>query len=421
MKWLARVIDTVTFGSVAAIGLLMVPSAYDPFRHPKLLLLHAAGITLIGLMSAAVIADAIPRRELIRREPAFLLIGAILLWTAITAAASAHVPTAAFAFLTAASAAALFVAAVWSAKRYPVVLLLAVLLPSAINAGLAIVQELKIWNEIAPYELRDVHTGTIGLLGNPNDVGSYLVPGLIVAAAWFLAAKRVAHRLLLAPVVLLILGGIAASRTRGAILGAVVGLAALAIARWRVAGAIRIGALAVIGALGVAFFAPQLFERFSQTPVELLLSGRIIAFAAAWRMFTDSPLLGVGPGCFEYAYFDYASRVYPTVIEYSVAGRQSMFGEAHNDHLQIAAETGLIGWLLFAASLVTVGAASRFKIADDAPVRERFARLCGAALVAALAALALFQFPLYLAAPLSAFVCTAAIVVSWTEDEAVAD
>lgn len=416
MKSFVRVIDAVAFGSVAALGLLIVPSAYDPFRDPKVLLLHAAGLTLIGLMAAAVILGAVPVRELLRRTPPTMLVGAILVWTAITAAFSAHKPTALFAFLTAASAASIFVATSWGARRYPVSLLLVVVLPGAVNAALAILQEAKIWNELASYDSRDVHAGTVGLMGNPNDVGSYLVPAFLAAAAWFLAARSTLQRVLLAPVLLLILGGVAASRTRGAVLGIAAGLAALIVARWRKRGLAWVVTLTVIGVLGAGISLP-IVERVLATPVEILLSGRIIAFAAGWRMFTDNPFLGVGPGHFEYAYFDYASRVYPSMVEYSIAGRQYMFGEAHNDHLQIAAETGAIGWLLFAASLAAIAMTARMRVTDAHSPRVRFARLGGLTLAAGLAALALFQFPLYLAGPLSAFICTAGIINGWAEDD----
>jgi O-antigen ligase len=321
--------------------------------------------------------------------------------------------------VTAVSAAALFLAARWAARRHPVQVLFLVTIPAAVNASLAILQELKIWNGIAPFEARDLHAGTTALLGNPNDVGSFLVPGLVATAAWILATKRIALRLLLTPLALLMIGGLAASRTRGAFLGAAVGLAVLAVVRWRVRALLWTGAAAVVAGL-IAAASPALVGNVFDSPVEMLLSGRAIAFASAWRMFTESPLFGVGPGNFVYAYFDYASAVQASMIEYAIAGRQLMFGEAHNDHLQVLAETGIVGYALFIASLVTLIAVSRPKMTAASSERLRFARLCGAPLAASLAALGLFQFPLYLAAPMVVFVFVAGLIVGWSEDETLA-
>ncbi len=415
----ARCIDAIAIGTMVLIPLLVVPSFYDPFRQPKLLLFHAAGISLVGVMAVAAILGSLPLRELVRRRMPDMLVMAILAWTLITAAFASHRRTALFALLTAASAAALFFGVRWSAQRLRMTVLFALVVPALVNAGLAVVQELKIWNEIAPPAVRDLHVGTTALLGNPNDIGNFLAPALIVVLAWALATKSMLSRVLLFAAGVAIAAGIAASRTRGAILGVAVGIVVLIVVRWRRKAVWRLLAAVVVAALVLAT-SPTLVQRVIDAPIQELLSGRVIAFAAAWRMFTESPVFGIGPGCFEYAYFDYAAAVYPSMLDYAIAGRQYMFGEAHNDHLQIAAETGLIGYLLFAASLICVGAVSRRRPAEAATEPARFARLCGAPLAASLAALALFQFPLYLTASLTAYVFAAALVVGWPDDEAVA-
>lgn len=412
-------LDLLVAAAPALIPFTVVHAMAEPFRAPKLLLLHAGGILVLATLAAASLLGAVRWQELVRRRLPDMLVGAILLWTVITATFATHKKLAAFALVTAVSAAALFVGARWVARRRPVQVLWLVTIPAAVNATLAILQELKIWNGIAPYEARDLHAGTTALLGNPNDVGSFLVPGLIATTAWILATKRVAARLLLTPLALLMIGGIAASRTRGALLGAAAGLAVLAIVRWRVRALLWIAAAAVVAGL-VAAASPAVVGKVFESPVEVLLSGRAMAFASAWRMFTESPLFGVGPGCFVHAYFDHAIAVQPSMIEYAIAGRQLMFGEAHNDHLQLLAETGLIGYALFLASLVTLIAVSRPKVTAATSERLRFARLCGAPLAASLAALGLFQFPLYLAAPLVVFVFLAGLIVGWSEDETAA-
>jgi O-antigen ligase len=414
---IARVIDILALVAVALTPLLYSYRFVDPFRQPKVLLLHGAGIALIGLMAAAALVGAIDWRQLIRRRLPDLIAVSAVAWTIVTGLFAAHRRTAIFALITVAGAAALFVALRWGARRYRTWALLPIVITGAVNAGLAIVQEAKIWNELVPLAVRPTHAGTAALLGNPNDVGSFLVPCLIATLAWMLATRRMPARLLLAAAALLIGTGIVASRTRGAFLGAAAGIAVLAIVRWGRRAAIWMAALAVIAALAAASYKPLLDRAFS-TEIEVLLSGRIVPFAAAWQMFKDSPVLGIGPGCFAWGYMDYAAKVYPTLLEYAIAGKQFNFGEVHNDHLQILAETGLIGYLLFLAALVSLAAMSFRSL--DAPERTRFARLCGAPLAAGLFALALFQFPLYLAAPLTAFVAVASLAIGWSEDDATA-
>lgn len=409
---LRKTIAGVAFAAVLAMPFLVVYKSIDPFRQPKLLLLHAAGIALIGVMTAASILGA---SDLIRRRMPDLVVIAIVAWSIVSALFAVHRRTALFAVITVASAAALFIAVRFVAARYQIYAVLPLVVAGAVNAVLAILQELRIWNELVPVEDRVTPAGTTALIGNPNDVGSFLVPCLIATAAWLFAARSWAVRFALCVAALLIGSGILASRTRGAILGAAAGMAAMIIVRWRRAAVPRVAALAVIAALAVATYQPMLNRAFSME-IEKLASGRIVAFAAAWKMFTESPVFGVGPGCFAYAYFDYATKVYPSMIEYAVAGRQFIFAETHNDHLQVLAETGLIGYVLFLAALITLGSISVKPI--EGPERTRFSRLSAAPLATALFALAVFQFPLYLAAPVTAFVFVAALAAGWSEEDA---
>lgn len=409
-----RAIDILAFATAAILPFLVVYKALDPFRQPKLLLLHGAGIALIGIMTAGAILGAIDWRSIVARRLPDLVLAAILGWSVICAVFAVHRRSAMFGVLTAVSAAALFLALRRGARRYGIWAALPIVVAGAVNGVLATVQELNIWNELVPLDQRGIHAGTTALIGNPNDVGSFLVPCFIAALAWLLASRSIAVRVLLGGALLAIGSGIFYSRTRGAMLGVAAGVAAMAVVRWRRAAALRLVALAIIAALALATYQP-IVDRLFATEIEALASGRIVAFAAAWAMFTDAPVFGVGPGCFAYAYFDYASKVYPSMLEYAIAGKQFIFGEAHNDHLQILAETGLIGYLLFVAALGSLGAMSWKPVAGSE--RTRFARLAAAPLAVALFALALFQFPLYLAAPVTAFVFVAALAAGWSEDD----
>src|SRR5512138_2087556 len=90
-----------------------------------------------------------------------------------------------------------------------------------------------------------------------------------------------------------------------------------------------------------------------------LLSNRLVPFLAAWEMFRDAPVAGVGPSGFATEYFDYRLRIddkYRDILSEQMAdwslGRVINFGETHNEFLQTAAELGIVGLVLLIAAIV---------------------------------------------------------------------
>ncbi len=65
--------------------------------------------------------------------------------------------------------------------------------------------------------------------------------------------------------------------------------------------------------------------------------------AAAWKMFEDNPVLGVGTGNFGYLYNQYRPGDAPEV---------DFVAKAHNQYLEILAETGVIGFGIFLVVVV---------------------------------------------------------------------
>jgi hypothetical protein len=116
-------------------------------------------------------------------------------------------------------------------------------------------------------------------------------------------------------------------------------------------------------------------------------SGRAAGYAAAAAMVAARPVTGVGFGLFEANSFRFQSQ--DALAERGrVLGLVTGFGQAHNDLLQHAAETGLIGVLLAGAGLAW--AAWRRPRAGGGVIE-------GWPLGAAALVLALTQFPLHLA------------------------
>jgi O-antigen ligase len=87
------------------------------------------------------------------------------------------------------------------------------------------------------------------------------------------------------------------------------------------------------------------------------------------------------------------------------------FGEAHNDHLQTLAVSGIPGYLIFAGALITLGALSFRRTDED--LRSRFAHALALPLAGGFAVVTLAQFPLELASTASIAIHFAALGCAW--------
>ena len=71
---------------------------------------------------------------------------------------------------------------------------------------------------------------------------------------------------------------------------------------------------------------------------------RLSYHVIGWDLFTQHPLLGVGPGNFPYHFIDQAYRWMP--------GRYLIPRELHNTYLEVLTEIGILGFTCFAAMLL---------------------------------------------------------------------
>jgi putative inorganic carbon (HCO3(-)) transporter len=209
-----------------------------------------------------------------------------------------------------------------------------------------LVWALSIASSIAAFEaLRNFASGETALANldhsDPNDI-AYILATTLPLTFWLLR-----ERWLLRPVVLLMIGLIAAAVLLSFSRGAVVGLGAAAV--WHMLTERRhIKALALgVAVVGVATFIfvnsnPRQVESGFQAKQNVASENvemRLDAWGAALRLTEDHPLLGVGPGNFQYLYPEVTDRP---------PGVQSV-GVVHNAYLDVGAELGVLAMALFLA------------------------------------------------------------------------
>lgn len=90
---------------------------------------------------------------------------------------------------------------------------------------------------------------------------------------------------------------------------------------------------------------------------------RINRWICAYRMFEDRPLLGFGPGTYQFEYNRYQTVANKTYISTNTGNR----GNAHSEYLAFLSETGILGFLGFMALVLSslyYGMQNHYRISD---------------------------------------------------------
>lgn len=230
-----------------------------------------------------------------------------------------------------------------------------------------------------------------GTIGQPNSFAGYLNMAWPLAVALVLSAvlaywaqrprQRWSWSLLLpgslfAGFAALLLLGLVASFSRGGwvgaaggVLGLIVGLVAtldptLRQRAWHWGGIALVGGLALLLLGGEGLLPDIIAQRLASitrnlrlfdvrtvmvTPENFAVVERMAHLQAAWAMWLQYPLTGVGPGNFSLA-FEGSNGLAPLTLHPWYGSR----GHAHNYYLHIAAEAGTIGLVAYLSLLATL-------------------------------------------------------------------
>jgi len=412
ISWLIVALTTIS------LPLILSPSVKDSFRVPKELFLRASGIALFALAICEWIFDGGVRKK---RPPRSLIIvlGTMLLWSVVITLTSTNRTLSVLSLVNLIVAAMFFLATYRGAQDRSLKVLYFALVPALVNALIAIAQATGVWTPI-PLEIAyGQRLSTTALLGNPDDVGMFLMAPAVAAAALAVVSKR--HRWPAIFLALIFTAGIIASETMGAVIAVGVGIFLLAF-KMRPWPAVVGGTLCVLIGLTAVRFSPQRWSILrsdmvsaAHGDIDPFLSGRVPAFLAAWRMFRQHPVIGVGPGCFPFQYFDEKIAVekeHPWLLNRSVAN----FGEAHNEHLQCLAEGGLPAYIVFIAALVVLSMITFRAAPSHVSETSAFARAMALSLAASVFTLALSSFPFHVAAATTNILFLTAVTTAWGND-----
>jgi O-antigen ligase len=405
--------------AVVATALAVSPGAFDIFRTPKTVVFQLLALLIFAAGAAAMLfSDRVARTFRTNRIALGIAVVAVV-WTAIASMTSLRPAVSQSDTFSVFCYAVFFVAAVWSSRQRGPVAVAIALAPAVVNAVTAFMQSFGKWTLwFVPAELEQ-RLRTTGFIGTANESGGYLVIPLIAAIAAAIAWPRM--RWLFGIAAALIAVGVVAAQSVTSIVAAACGVASMVL----LPGARRVRWAAVFGLVlfvGAVALHPGSRARM-RTMVSYAEGGqlsemtsfRLPAYNVALAMFRDRPLLGVGPGVFRALYLPYKLQIDAEYPQWIRIGHQS-FGLVHNDHLQLLAETGLPGYLIFLAAMLFVARLS-FTQHDDTSLRARFVTAYAFPGVAALFVLALAHFPLQLTSHVVPALYLSALCIAWKDPD----
>jgi len=233
--------------------------------------------------------------------------------------------------------------------------------------GLARIKEAHIYGDVFQPRIA-------GPLGDPNFFAQILLLALPVALLMGQAARDRVRKLAWWTAAGVTLATILLTYSRGAMIAlAVMGVMLVRAlhVRWRTT--LAAAALALV----VFFLLPPSVTRRFVTIEEILPSAeaplrpdssfqeRRLLMQVAWVMFGANPIAGVGAGNYSARYEDYAGLASSSARQYEDPSDRKF---PHNLFLEVAAETGILGCVLFGAVLFAAWRALR--AAKDSPIGQ---------------------------------------------------
>ncbi|HEX8173173.1 MAG TPA: O-antigen ligase family protein [Thermoanaerobaculia bacterium] len=405
--------------SILAVAFAITLNLQDRFILIKESVFRVEALLLLVLVVAAIAFGGTGRvRAMLGNRAMIGLLAGAVLWTAVATLFSSERSLSGESLLTVVLS-AILVFAIWYAAPWMSLWILdAVAVAAVVNAIMTAGQQFG-WIATFPAGPEALeHLLITALIGNPNVVGSYLALATVLLAFAALQLRGL-RRWLYAVAATVAAAGMFVSQTKTAMIVLAVALFIAALMHSRRTAAILVGIVVLVLAAGAVMRVPVVTTLLSlpsyalQGRWDMVTSSRLTPSLVAFEMFRDDPLTGMGPGTFKHHYFFYRLRVVGSYSPRLTVGAPEMFGETHNDHLQMLAEGGLPAWLLMLAALYALVRPRSAFAADDA--RGRIARAWSVPFATAVFVLCLAQFPLQIAITRHLILTFSALIVGWRE------
>lgn len=391
---MGRAVDTAVIillvAGPAAVGARLVQAG---FMDPML-----AGV-LIGALAVSLLLGCMlfaRGKVLVRAHPALALL-ALYVGVALLSSAAAHSPALS---LRASAHLLIFAGAIYFLGQ-------ALFLSGSVRGPLAVavvVAGLFSAHALMQFTGRDVLAFQIpyrndflrgfqvySIFGNPNLLGDYLAISFPITIGLWMSERRAGARMLFMTCGVLAAAALCLTVSRGAILGAAAGVAVFMAARFAGRNRAGLAAAAAILVIATGLGATLLLGRGQAKSESMHM--REITRGATWLMVRDNLWLGVGFDRYRHEHLTYQAAYFknPAHRDYAYLANREKQRHAHNEFMQITAETGLPGLAVFLGFLAALGAPLLRAVRGRAP------DACAAALLGsgtAFCAAAVFSFPL---------------------------
>lgn len=415
-NWLFKLLWLTVAVLTSLIGVTFQRNFLDSFRIAKLALYEAEAVVCLALMLILLLWCGREVVDELRAYRAPLAIAAAaVLWTVVTTLTSTNRPLSVPSVIWVASCATVFIATLLIARRgHGIAIAVLPLIAAVVNAFLALTQRFNLYSPTMFEQLTPERYRISALIGNANEVGVYLflcaVPAIALAFA-YRGRKQWINAIAAIVTIALI-----ATQTVSALLAfTAAALLMIVLTTRRVRFAAALVAFAILLVVAIAPMrhrAMSIAQEVRRGSFMKATSYRVPAYTVAWTLFMRHPFLGTGPGTYGWWYLPEKMRLNLTHPDYEVSTEN--YGEAHNDHLQTLAVTGIPGYVVFAAALVSLAALS-FRPTGEDP-RSRFAHALALPLAGGFAVVTLAQFPLEVACASSLVIHYAALCCAWADE-----
>jgi putative inorganic carbon (hco3(-)) transporter len=329
---------------------MIVLAFVAPIARPLVIPLPGLYVVMMGAMIFALILRLpIDRPRLRRPAPEVLLLAAFVLYVGGDVVAGRIDGSAGPAATAIASAFARLVEAVLVLGvgyivlrgRSPFPLLAGLLLSAVLGAFVALSQVVGVeglFGHLVPPT--QVVARITGAFDDPNYFGSYLAAMIVLAIGCLLETRSRFLKASLLAIAGLLSVTLLFTQSRGALVAFMAGLVVLAFTRGRRAGLMTIGAIILTAVVAYPVFSQWRFGDAAPASVTDT-AGRAEAWQEALHRFTTAPLFGIGFGRFQ---------------------EEASVGIAvHNWYVEVLAETGVVGFILWSLFCLAAALALRHR------------------------------------------------------------